>query len=171
ASRRERAANLYSCPVHVELDALLADPGVDAVVVALPHWLHCDGRVHAPRPEKHAPVEKPMAMTVAECDEMIAAARVAGRVLMVGHHHHFVPVNLETRRLILGGEIGTVVMATDTWYKSFYSDERPPWFLDAGKGGGMWPMNGAHMIDRLTYFLGSRVASVKARVGNPIYGL
>jgi predicted dehydrogenase len=102
---------------------------------------------------------------------MIAAAAVAGRTLMVGHHHQFVPVNVEARRLIQAGQIGPVILATDTWYKGFYSDPRPPWFLDASKGGGMWPMNGSHMIDRLTFFVDSRVAAVKARVGSPFYGL
>jgi predicted dehydrogenase len=171
AARRERAAGLYRCPIHGDVGALLEDRGVDGVVVALPHWLHCDVTVAALTAGKHVLVEKPMAMTVDECDEMIAAGRAAGRVLMVGHHHHFVPVNVEARRLIGDGEIGNIALATDTWYKAFYSDERPAWFLDATTGGGMWPMNGAHMLDRLSFFLESRIRSVRARVGNPIYGL
>src|SRR4051812_888336 len=73
AARGEGAATLYDCPIYPDAAALLDDPGVDAVVVALPHWLHCDVRVAALCPEKHVLVEKPMAMTVAECDEMITA--------------------------------------------------------------------------------------------------
>jgi phthalate 4,5-cis-dihydrodiol dehydrogenase len=89
---------------------------------------------------------------------------------MVAHSQHFFPVNIEARRLIRAGDLGAVVMATDTWYKPFHEGVRPPWFLDASKGGGMWPMNGSHMIDRMMFLLESRVVAVKAKVGNPIWG-
>jgi predicted dehydrogenase len=170
AERRAAVAERYGCPTFAGAAELLADPGVDAAVIALPHWLHCEAALAALAMGKHVLLEKPMAMTVEECDRIIAAGQAAGRVVMVGHHHHYVPVNLEAQRLMRAGEIGNLVLASDTWYKPFYSDPRPPWFLDAAKGGGMWPMNGAHMIDRLTFFLGSDVLAVKACVGNPIYG-
>ncbi len=169
--RRAALAERYDCPIHASAEGLLASAEVDAVVIALPHWLHCEVALSALGAGNHVLLEKPMAMTVEECDRMIDAAQERGLTLMVGHHHHYVPVNIEARRLIETGAIGNLVLATDTWYKPFYSDPRPPWFLDATKGGGMWPMNGSHMIDRLTYFSGGRVAAVKARVGNPILGL
>jgi predicted dehydrogenase len=170
AERRARIGERFGCPTFADAAGLLADPGVDAVVIALPHWLHCEVALQALAAGRHVLLEKPMAMTVAECDRIIVAGRAAQRVVMVGHHHHYVPVNREAQRLIRAGEIGNLVLATDTWYKPFYSDPRPPWFLDAAKGGGMWPMNGSHMIDRLTFFLGSDVVAVKACVGNPIFG-
>lgn len=170
AQRRAGCAERYGCPVYVEAETLLDQPDVDAVVIALPHWLHAELAVAALRAGKHVLIEKPMAMTVEECDRILAAGREAGRVVMVGHHHHFVPVNLAARRLIRDGAIGTLVMGTDTWYKAFFSDPRPPWFLEASKGGGMWPMNGAHMIDRLTFLSDSRVVAVKAKIGSPIFG-
>jgi phthalate 4,5-cis-dihydrodiol dehydrogenase len=114
---------------------------------------------------KHVLIEKPMAMTVAECDAMIAAAERAGKALMVAHSQHFFPVNEKIRAMIAEGEVGRIVFATDTWFKPFYADHRPAWFLDARKGGGMWPMNGPHMIDRMTQFISSQVVAVKAMVG------
>src|SRR5262249_36728304 len=114
---------------------------------------------------KHVLIEKPMAMTVAECDAMIAAAERTGKTLMVAHSQHFFPVNEKVRALIAEGDVGRIVFATDTWYKPFYADPRPPWFLESTKGGGMWPMNGPHMIDRMSQFIGSRVVAVKAMVG------
>jgi phthalate 4,5-cis-dihydrodiol dehydrogenase len=170
AERRERAAQAFGCPVFPTGEALLAQSEVDAVVVALPHWLHCELTLAALAAGKHVLVEKPMAMTLDECDRMIAAAGVADRKLMVGHHHHYVPVNLAAQALVRNGALGRPVMATDTWYKPFYGDPRPDWFLEARKGGGMWPMNGSHMIDRMTFLIGSPVVAVKARIGNPIYG-
>jgi glucose-fructose oxidoreductase len=109
-------------------------------------------------------------MTVAECDAMIAAARRVKRKLMVGHMHQFSPVNMAAKALLASGELGSLVMATDTWYKPFFGREkRPPWFLDAARGGGMWPMNGSHMIDRMTFFAGSDVVAVKAMVGTHFF--
>lgn len=165
------ATERYHCRGYRDYQGLLADPGVDAVVIALPHWLHQEATIAGLRAGKHVLVEKPMAMSAAECDAMIAARDAGGKTLMVAHCHHFFAANRETRRVVESGGIGTVVMATDTWYKPFWEVERPPWFLDATKGGGMWPMNGPHMIDRLTYFLGSSVTAVKARVGSPVFGL
>jgi phthalate 4,5-cis-dihydrodiol dehydrogenase len=139
---------------------------VDAVVVALPHGLHAEVGCAALEAGKHVLLEKPMAVTVAECDAMIAAARRTGRTQMVGHSQHFFPVNQAVKALLASGEVGRIVMATDTWYKPFFGREkRPPWFLDASRGGGMWPMNGSHMIDRMTMFIGSEVVAVKAMVG------
>jgi predicted dehydrogenase len=60
-------------------------------------------------------------------------------------------------------------MARDVWTKAFGIESRPPWFVDRSRGGGMWLMNGAHMIDRCCWVLGSGVAAVRGWVGNPIH--
>ena len=91
-ARRERLAEQYSCPLYAAAEALLASEDVDAVVIALPHWLHCDATVAALQAGRHVLLEKPMAMTVDECDRMIAAARAAGReghVKVVFDHRGF----------------------------------------------------------------------------------
>jgi phthalate 4,5-cis-dihydrodiol dehydrogenase len=164
-ARLEKFTGRFPCPAFESYEELIARSDVDAVVVALPHWLHCDVTIACLQAGKHVLLEKPMAMTVAECDAMIEAADRTGKTLMVAHSQHFFPVNETARALIAAGEIGRIVFATDTWYKPFYEVERPPWFLDASKGGGMWPMNGPHMIDRMMMFIGSEVVAVKAMVG------
>lgn len=170
AERVANAVRNYGGRGYTDYRQLLEDPEVEAVIVALPHHLHREATLDALRAGRHVLLEKPMAMNVAECDEMIAAARRAGRVLMVGHSQHFFPVNREARRRIREGEIGRLVLATDTWYKPFHDGVRPAWFLDAAQGGGMWAMNGSHMIDRMRFLLDRRVKAVKARVGNPVFG-
>jgi phthalate 4,5-cis-dihydrodiol dehydrogenase len=155
----------YPCPGYSSTEEMLARGDVDAVVVALPHWLHRDMTIACLQAGKHVLLEKPMALNVAECDAMVAAAEVTGKTLMIAHSQQFFPVNQAVRTIIAAGEIGRIVFATDTWYKPFYAEPRPPWFLDASKGGGMWPMNGSHMIDRMTQFIGSEVVAVKAMVG------
>ncbi|MFN3652100.1 MAG: Gfo/Idh/MocA family protein [Armatimonadota bacterium] len=169
--RSAAAAERFAARDYTDYRELLEDPAVDAVVIGLPHWLHLEVTLAALRAGKHVLLEKPMAMSVAECDAMLEAAGASGRVLMVAHSQRYFPVNRAVRQALAAGEIGNLVMATDTWYKPFFEGVRPPWFLDAKTGGGMWPMNGSHMIDRLCYFLDSRVAAVKAKVGSPIFGL
>jgi predicted dehydrogenase len=170
--RLAKATETYGCRGCAEYQELLSDPDVEAVVIGLPHWLHKQATIDSLNAGKHVLLEKPMALDTAECDAIMEAARASGKTLMVAHSQHYFPVNIAARKLIREGEIGAPVMATDTWYKPFWEGgQRPPWFLDASKGGGMWPMNGSHMIDRMTFLLGREVTAVKARVGSPVFGL
>lgn len=161
----------YGCPGWADYHDLLRDPNTDAVMIGLPHWLHLEATMAALEAGKHVLIEKPMAMSVAECDQILSASHATGKTVMVAHIHQFFPENIAARDMVTRGEIGNVVLASDTWYKPFWEGQRPQWFLEDEKGGGMWPMNGPHMIDRLSFFLGERVTAVKARVSNPTFGL
>src|SRR6266542_2255882 len=163
--RGQRFAERWGCEVVEDYHDVLRRPDVDIVALCLPHWLHVTVALEAAKSGKHILVEKPMADTVDECDRMIDAAGECNVKLFTGHTEQFLAPNVKARQMILDGEVGEPVMATDEWYKSFGVAGRPPWFLDRSKGGGMWLMNGAHMIDRLTFILNSRVAAVKAFVG------
>src|SRR5207248_2336643 len=85
AERAQQAADRFGCKSYTDYREMLAAPEVQAVVVALPHWLHCEATVTSLEAGRHVLLEKPMAMTVAECDTMIEAGRRSGRVLMVAH--------------------------------------------------------------------------------------
>src|SRR5262249_54060837 len=151
AERLAKATERYGCPGYADYREMLQDPRVEAVVVGLPHFLHKEVTIAALNAGRHVLLEKPMAMDTAECEAMIQAARAAGKVRMVAHSQQFFPANQEMKRRLRDGAIGNLVMAADTWYKPFFErGTRPPWFLEDAKGGGMWPMNGSHMIDRLT---------------------
>jgi predicted dehydrogenase len=78
---------------------------------------------------------------------------------------------VKARRILQSGEIGQPVFATDTWYKPFGLSGRLPWFRDRATGGGMWLMNGAHMVDRTCWVLDTSVESVQAWIGSPFHGL
>src|SRR5437870_907581 len=73
-ARLEAFTTRYPCPGFASTEEMLANGNVDAVVVALPHGLHADVTIACLHAGKHVLLEKPMAMTVAECDEMIAVA-------------------------------------------------------------------------------------------------
>src|SRR5262245_17758390 len=121
---------------------LLADPNVDAVVICLPHWLHARTAIDAARAGKHVLVEKPMAVTVDECDQMIAAAREAGVKLMVAHTRRFYPGVLAVKESIEAGIIGEPIAADARFVKNWGFKSRAPWYNDRARGGGMWLTNG-----------------------------
>jgi predicted dehydrogenase len=79
---------------------------VDAVYIALPNTMHCEYTVRAARAGVHVLVEKPMAMTEEECEEMIRAARESGVKLMVAYRLHFERANLEAGEIARSGRIG-----------------------------------------------------------------
>ena len=95
---------------------------------------------------------------------MIAVAERVGVKVLVAHSQRFFASTVRAKELVQGGSLGKPVFATDTWYKPFGLDTRLPWFLDRAQGGGMWLMNGAHMIDRTCWVLDTEVVAVKASI-------
>ncbi|UCG89045.1 MAG: Gfo/Idh/MocA family oxidoreductase [Gemmatimonadota bacterium] len=94
-----------ACRDHSEM---LARRDVDAVVVCTPDWAHLEVCLDAAGAGKHILVEKPLAMTVADCDAIIAAADAAGVTLMIGHILRFDPRYVAARAAVDSGEIGAV---------------------------------------------------------------
>ena len=167
--RAERVAEPYGCRVYADYRELLSAPDVDVVMLGLPNDLHCPIGLDALNAGKHVFVEKPMANTLGECDRMIEAAERNGVKLFVGHSQRFFAATIAARELVRSGRLGRPIMARDVWTKAFGIESRPPWFVDRARGGGMWLMNGAHMIDRCCWVLGSGVAAIRAWIGNPIH--
>ena len=162
---RDRFAADFGGRTYESVDALCADDGVDAVYLATPHQYHADNVVAAARGGKHALVEKPMAVTLAECDVMIAAARHARVHLLVGHSHSFDAPILRTRELIDSGAVGEVRMITAAYYTDFLYRPRRPEELDTARGGGVVFSQGAHQVDIVRLLAGGMARSVRAIAG------
>ena len=90
------------------LEAMAGDPEVDAVVIGLPNYLHAPVTIQMLEAGKHVLCEKPMALTVAEGQEMIAASRRTGRKLMIAHMWRFDREILWLRELVASGTLGKV---------------------------------------------------------------
>lgn len=109
-TRRELAASrakAWGVPkVYTDYAALLADPEIDLVELLVPHHLHAPLTVDACAARKHVSVQKPMALTTAEADAMIGAARAAGVVLRVYENFVFYPPHVRAKHMIDAGEIG-----------------------------------------------------------------
>src|SRR5437660_2115682 len=171
---RERAdalAETHGCAAYTSSDVVLRREDIQLVLVALPNFLHEQATVEAASAGKHVFLEKPMADTLEECDRMLAAVERAGIHLLVAHSQRYFAATIRAREILHSGEVGEPVFATDTWYKNFGVEIRLPWFLDRATGGGMWLMNGAHMIDRTCWVLDTEVESVRASIGSPFHGL
>jgi len=135
---------------------------IDLVIVALPHWLHGDAAVRALNAGKHVLVEKPMAITLDECDRMIETARTHNRVLAIGQTHHFNALASTAKELLDGGRFGRIAWGTETSYAARRYGSQPPWMFDREKGGGQLWANGVHYVDRLCWTIGSTGGSAKS---------
>jgi len=136
-------------------DELWSDPAVEAVDVCLPHHLHAPAAIAALEHGRHVLVEKPVANTVAEADQMIAAARAAGRVLMVGHMKRFSRTFGTMQRLVTGGAIGRPIACEAFWHGPREIMPKIPWVLKKAQGGGGPLMGfGTHYLDLLRWTLG-----------------
>ncbi len=148
---------------YVDYREALADPRVDAVVVVTPTSLHREVVVAAARSGKHVLCEKPMAMNVAECDEMIGACAKAGVGLQVGFMRRYDESFRAARERIEGGEIGQVVLV-----KSLTRGPSVPqeWMYDIRKSNGPLAEVNSHDIDAARWFAGSEISEVYALGGN-----
>ena len=123
--------------VYDDFAKMLAAGGFDAVDITLPTPLHPGMAVDALKAGFHVLCEKPMALTVKECDRMLKAAEQTGKKLLVAHCLRFWPEYVALRKLVESGKYGKVV-AADFLRSSNPPDPKGPhgWFLDEKKSGG-----------------------------------
>jgi phthalate 4,5-cis-dihydrodiol dehydrogenase len=163
---RARFTEEFGAKVYEGADALCADPEVQAVYVASPHQFHLDHVKLAAAHGKHVLVEKPMALTVEDCREMIGIARQTGIQLLVGHSHSYDLPYLRTREMIRSGAYGRVRMINALNFTDFLYRPRRPEELDTNAGGGVVFSQAAHQVDIVRLLAGAKAKSVRAFTGN-----
>ena len=137
---------------------ILEDERIEAVLVLVPQGRHAEVVVAAAGAGKHVFCEKPMAMTVSDCERMLAAVREAGVVLQIGYVMRFSEDAQKVKEWL--ERIGRPVMMRDMWAVTRGSAGR--WVHDAEMGGGpMW--ENSHWIDFANWLLG-RPSQVFARL-------
>lgn len=162
---REQFARDFEAEPYEGAEQLCQSPNVDAVYVATPHWLHAPNVIAAAQSGKHAICEKPMALSLEDCDAMIAAVERAGTRLVVGHSAGFDPPVLKIREIVRSGELGRVGMINHFSYKGFFYGPMRPDELDPSQGGGAVLNQGPHQIDLVRWIGGGMVRSVRSTVG------
>jgi len=157
-ARREEFA--VDVPVFGDYEKMLAGAELDAVTLAVPHYLHAPMAIAAAERGLHVLTEKPMAISVAECDRMIEACRQNTVVLGVGHQRRWSGGMRGLRNVIRGGELGrpirfayaTAGIRTEAYYAS--GDWRGRWDQE---GGGCLINQYVHDLDAICYLLGPPV--------------
>lgn len=163
-ARAQFAAD-FGAAVYEDIDALVKDPNVEALYIASPHQFHAVHTEAAARSGKHVLLEKPMALTLGECDQMIARCQAAKVQLIVGHCHSFDAPYLHTRDLIRSGAYGQVRMIHALNYTDFLYRPRRPEELQTATGGGVVFSQAAHQVDVVRLLAASRVVRVRAATG------
>ncbi|WP_448073822.1 Gfo/Idh/MocA family protein [Georgenia yuyongxinii] len=151
-----------------DADALIADPEVDAVYIATPPDSHRDHALRVAAAGKPVYVEKPMARTAAECEEMIAACERAGVPLFVAYYRRAMPRFATVRRLLDDGVIGTprAVSVRTLGTPGMWEPDHLPWRVQPEiAGGGLFVDLGSHTLDLLDHLLGP-VGAVSGAAGN-----
>ena len=153
---REDFATKHGCRPAASYEDILADPAVDAILLATPNTTHGEYVVAAAEAGKHVFVEKPFTLTVAEGKRSIDAMEAAGTVLFVGHNKRRLPAIRRLKELVDGGELGTVIsIETNLTRNGALNFEPGYWRADRTESplGGMTSL-GVHMIDNMHYLLG-----------------
>ena len=154
ADVRARFAAIHrSARFTADLDDLLADDALDAIVLATPVPTHAELAVRVLEAGKHCFVEKPLAQSVADAERAVARARAAGRVLMVGHLLQYHPGVRKLKEIADSGELGAIhyIYSNRLNLGQLRSDENALWSL------------GAHDISVILYLAGEDPSELTAR--------
>jgi predicted dehydrogenase len=163
-ARADAYARERGFPLYDTYDQVLADPRVEAVVLATPHTQHAEQVIAAARAGKHVFTEKPFALTATSANAAVRACARAGVTLAVGFNWRFQPALQTLKRMLEEGTLGTLLHLEGNFCgPSIYRFPPTHWrqAREEGPGGGMTG-RGVHVVDAFLYLAG-RVESVYAQ--------
>jgi predicted dehydrogenase len=165
------AAQRFGIPDIEDVNVLVERADVDLIYIATPPFLHYSQALLALQAGKHVICEKPLALTVAQAGEMIAAARYHDRLLVANLMQRYNPLWSALRRLIDTQVLGDCLHG---YFENYASDENLPpehWFWDRARSGGIFIEHGVHFFDLFSGWLGAgriESAQVSLRPGTAI---
>ena len=175
-SRASTVASQFSAgspdPAHDDIDRLLADPELDAVLIATPDKLHADQAIAAARAGKHVFCEKPMATSVAEANAMVAACRDAGVKLGVAYHLRWHGAHRPLFNDVKAGKLGDLRHIRVQWSSLAANDSNWRARTDVGK---WWSLAGVgtHCLDQILWYMTPTCGDVietKSVISNKVWG-
>lgn len=148
---------------------IAADDRIDAVYIVLPTGLHAEWAIRAFAAHKHVLCEKPMALSSAECERMIAAAGRANRKLMIAYRSHFEPYNLEAMKLMSEKAVGDIrLVRTEQSYRIGPTTPSQNWRVNRSlAGGGPLEDYGIYGLQSALYLTGEMPESISATTFRP----
>ena len=166
---RELAEN-HGGTAYETVEELLANPEIQAVSVCAANFAHAELTIAALRAGKHVLCEKPMAITLEECEAMVKEADKAGKYLMIGHNQRLAKAHSTAKELIDSGLIGRIV----TFRTTFGHCGPETWSVDPGKNTWFFDKNkaamgamadlGIHKTDLVQFLTGQRVVRTTAKL-------
>lgn len=166
-AKAKKVAQEYGVPErgiysYNDFDRIRDNPDIDIVYICLPVFMHAEYTIRAAQAGKHVMCEKPMAVSSAECEQMIAACRKAGKKLMIGYRSRFEPHNVEAIRLARAGAIGTI-----RYFRSehgFVAGDANTWRMKKAQSGGGSLMDiGIYALQAARYTTGEEPVAVFAK--------
>ena len=163
--RAKALAEQYGGVAYDSIEALLASD-VDAVSVCVANAYHAQASIQALKAGKHVLCEKPMATTPEDCEAMVAAAKAAGKFLMIGQNPRLAKAHVKAREIIERGEMGKVI----TFETHFahpgpegWTGVRDSWFFDKKVASfGVMADLGVHKTDLIHYLTGKKIVRTSA---------
>jgi len=166
--RAQAMADLYGGQVCLSVDELLSLKP-DAVSICVANRDHADVAIRALEAGCHVLCEKPMAVTIEECERMLETARQTGKMLMIGHNQRYNKSHMEARRMIKSGEVGRP-LAFHTCFThpgpEGWTGRQNSWFIHKSQSAlGAIADLGIHKTDLIHYLLDESIVSVSAMLG------
>jgi predicted dehydrogenase len=166
--RAEYMTQEFGGKVYSTEDEMFADPNIDAVSICAANAYHAELTIKALNNGKHVLCEKPMAITLKDCEDMVAAAKKNNKHLLIGHNQRLSAAHIKAKQILQTGEMGKVISFSSTFgHKGpeMWSVDQSAntWFFkkDTAAFGSMADL-GIHKIDLMRYLIGAEVKSVYA---------
>ena len=168
--RAKEVAEHYGANAYDNYEDMLKEEKPDAVSVCTPNTLHASQSIAVAKAGAHVLVEKPMAVTDEEAEQMITAAKEAGVYLMVGHNQRLMPPHVKAKQILDSGILGRVLTFRTSFGhpgpEGWSLDGRESWFFRKEEAalGAMGDL-GVHKSDLIRWLLNDEVASVTGFIG------
>ena len=168
--RTRALAQQYQAKAYASFEEMLADPELDAVSICAANASHASMSVAALKAGKHVLCEKPMATSLADCEEMVRAARENGKELMIGQNQRLAAAHVKAKELLDSGAIGRLITYTTSFRhggpETWTVDPANNWFFDKKRAvmGAMADL-GIHKTDLIHFLTGQTVTEVQAYLG------
>lgn len=157
-ARAEELANEYNCKAYTDYRQMIFDANLDAVIIAATNTTHAEMSITALKAGKHVLCEKPMATTLEDAQNMLAAAQSSGKQLMIAHNQRLEPAHIKAREIIQSGKLGRILSFTTIFghpgCEYWAIDGESTWFFRGEIAGlGVLGDLSVHKLDLMRFIL------------------
>lgn len=166
-SKCEIYVKKYDVLAYKDYNTMIENQDIDLVIINLPHFLHKEAALVAAKKGINILMEKPMALSSIQCDEMIKIAKENNVKLFIGHISRYSECFRKLNNIVCKNELGRLLMIHEKRYSDYFCESRPKWFLKKALSGGGIVFNlGAHFFDHIQWVSNSKVKEIRASTFN-----